>query len=345
MSFRILTLSVACVMLFNFCGRQGKSSEKSAAPQTTAEPVRVIFDTDLGNDIDDVLALQMLLNYHRRGEINLLGISISKANPLAIEYIDGFCNFNSVPDMALGYVYDGATPEEGNYLRPTLDATYAGEKVLHPKRSLADSIPVAYKMIRKILSGQPDSSVVMVVVGPETNLCRLIESEADEYSMLSGTDLMKQKVKLVSVMGGNYGNEPFPEWNIITDLKAAQVLFSQCPVPVIASGFEIGTALPYPNKSIEEDFPDKLKNPLCISYSKWGEMPYDRPTWDLTSVLVVAEPEKEYFRLSPKGKISIDEKGNSIFSPDEEGMHRFLILDDSNKEFITASLVKAVADR
>jgi len=247
--------------------------------------------------------------------------------------------------MALGYVYDGTTPEEGNYLRPTLNATYAGEKVLNPTRSLADSIPVAYRMIRKILSEQPDSSVVMVVVGPETNICRLIESEADEYSMLSGTDLMKQKVKLVSVMGGNYGNKPFPEWNIITDLKSAQVLFSQCPVPVIASGFEIGTALPYPNQSIEEDFPDKLKNPLCISYSEWGEMPYDRPTWDLTSVLVVAEPEKEYFRLSPQGEIRIDDKGYSIFSQDESGMHRFLILDDLNKKLITTSLVNAVTNR
>ena len=39
-------------------------------------------------------------------------------------------------------------------------------------------------------------------------------------------------------------------------------------------------------------------------------MPYDRPSWDLTSVLIVAEPEKEYFRLSPTGKISIDENGS-----------------------------------
>ncbi len=345
MTFRIVVLSVTSIVLFSFCGRQGRSPQKSVAIQTIAEPVRVIFDTDLGNDIDDVLALQMLLNYHRRGEINLLGISISKANPLAIKYIDGFCNYNSVPDMDLGYVYDGTTPEEGNYLRPTLDATYAGEKVLHPQRSLDDSLPAAYKMIRKLLSGQPDSSVVLVVVGPETNICRLIESEADEYSMLSGKELMKQKVKLVSVMGGNYSKEPFPEWNILTDIKSSQVLFSQCPVPVIASGFEIGIALPYPNKSIEEDFPDKLKNPLCISYSNWGKMPYDRPSWDLTSVLVVAEPEKGYFRLSPKGKINIDEKGNSVFSPDEDGLHRFLILDDSKKESITISFVNAVISR
>jgi inosine-uridine nucleoside N-ribohydrolase len=342
---RIITFSISCIVFFCCCGRQGKSPETAFSKEVTKEPVRVIFDTDLGNDIDDVLALQMLLNYHRKGVVDLLGISISKANPLTIEYIDGFCNYNAVPGMNLGYVYDGPTPEAGNYLRETLDAEYAGQRVLDPEQTIRDSIPVAWRMIRKILSGQPDSSVVLIVVGPETNIRRLIESEADEYSTLNGTELIRQKVRLISVMGGHYGKQPFPEWNIVTDIEASQVLFSRCPVPVIASGFEIGSALPYPNKSIEEDFPDRNKNPLCISYSKWGVMPYDRPTWDLTSVLVAAEPEKEYFRFSPMGKITIDEKGNSTFSPDEGGMHRFLILDDTKKEIIMTSLVKAVTDR
>ena len=34
-------------------------------PAEVPEPIPVIFDTDPGNDIDDVLALQMLLNYHK----------------------------------------------------------------------------------------------------------------------------------------------------------------------------------------------------------------------------------------------------------------------------------------
>ena len=55
-------------------------------PTETKIPVPVIFDTDVGNDIDDVLAMQMLFNYENAGTIDLLGITISKSNPYSIEY-------------------------------------------------------------------------------------------------------------------------------------------------------------------------------------------------------------------------------------------------------------------
>ena len=63
-------------------------------PTETKIPVPVIFDTDVGNDIDDVLAMQMLFNYEKAGTIDLLGITISKSNPYSIEYIDGYCHLN-----------------------------------------------------------------------------------------------------------------------------------------------------------------------------------------------------------------------------------------------------------
>lgn len=63
-------------------------------PTETKIPVPVIFDTDVGNDIDDVLAMQMLFNYEKAGTIDLLGITISKSNPYSIEYIDGYCRLN-----------------------------------------------------------------------------------------------------------------------------------------------------------------------------------------------------------------------------------------------------------
>ena len=49
------------------------------AQQTPAAPLRVIFDTDMGNDVDDPLALDMLYKAVDRGEIILLGILSSNA--------------------------------------------------------------------------------------------------------------------------------------------------------------------------------------------------------------------------------------------------------------------------
>jgi inosine-uridine nucleoside N-ribohydrolase len=337
---------IITIVIIAACINFAQKTQFTKKDKHVEQPVQVIFDTDLGNDIDDVLALQMLLNYHKQGKVNLLGISISKANPLAIEYIDGYCNFNNIPDIPLGYVYDGPTKEDGKYLRQTLDTIINGQKVMFPQRSLRDSIPEGYVLLRKLLSSQKDNSVVVIAVGPETNLERLINSEPDQFCELSGVDLVAKKVKLLSVMGGLYGDEfDFPEWNIIQDLPAAQTVFKKWPTEIIASGWEIGNKLLYPHQSILNDFTDDNINPLCISYKLYEKMPYDRQTWDLTSVLVAVKPEKEYFGMSPEGKIFINEKGKSIFTEEESGMHRYLIHNDENTEDVLKDLVKTVTGK
>ena len=311
-------------------------SDKSLKYQLK-QPVPVIFDTDVGNDIDDVLAMQMLFNYEKAGKIDLLGITISKSNPYSIEYIDGYCRLNERGDIPLGYAYNGATPEDGGYLRQTLDTIIEGNKILHPQRSIKDNLPEGYKLLRKLLASQPDNSVVFIAVGPETNLSRLLHSEADEYSPLDGKSLVAQKVKLLSVMGGLYGNEfDFPEWNLVQDISAAQTVFSEWPTPVIASGWELGNKLLYPHQSILNDFPDAYKHPLCVSYQIYDKMPYDRQTWDLTSVIQAIEPEKDYFELSTKGTITIDSAGHSLFNASDKGQHQYLMI--QGKENIQRTL-------
>jgi inosine-uridine nucleoside N-ribohydrolase len=291
------------------------------------EPIAVIIDTDVGNDIDDVQALQMLFNYEKEGIIELKGITISKANPYVIEYIDAYCRFNNKENIPLGYVYNGVNPDYGKYIRQTLDTVIAGNKIMLAARSVRDSLPKSYKLLRKLLSEQEDTSVVFIAVGPETNLERLLSSPADEYSDMNGVDLVRRKVRLLSVMGGLYGNEyDFPEWNIIQDLKAAQKVFAEWPTKIVASGWELGNKLLFPHQSILNDFPDSYKHPLCVSYKMYDKMPYDRPCWDLTSVLYAIEPEKNHFGLSEKGRIVIDSSGKSVFTPDPNGKHQYLTI-------------------
>ena len=307
------------------------------------EPVKVIFDTDLGNDIDDVLALQILLNYEKQGKIELLGITASKANPYSVEYIDAYCNFNNRPDIPIGYVYNGVNPEDGTYLLQTLDTIIDGQKILHPQRSLKDSLPEAYALLRKLLSSQKDSSVIFIAVGPETNLARLLNSQPDKYSELNGRELVAKKVKLLSVMAGLYGNEfDFPEWNIVQDLPAAQTVFEKWPTRIVASGWELGNKLLFPHQNILNDF-DK-KHPLSVSYKLYDKMPYDRQTWDLTSVLYAIEPDKNYFGLSRNGNIRIDSIGKSIFTSDKNGAHQYLKIENSNLKETLDALVRQVVE-
>ena len=71
------------------------------------QKINVIFDTDMGNDVDDALALDMLYKYLDQGRINLLGIATNKKSPYCVEYIDIMNTWYGYPDIPIGVVVDG----------------------------------------------------------------------------------------------------------------------------------------------------------------------------------------------------------------------------------------------
>jgi len=61
-------------------------------------PTGIIFDTDMGNDVDDALALAMLHAFQSRHEINLLAVTVTKDNRGAAPYVDVVNTFYGRPD-------------------------------------------------------------------------------------------------------------------------------------------------------------------------------------------------------------------------------------------------------
>lgn len=326
---RILIL--ALLLLGVSCGQR--------EPAPADEPLRVIFDTDLGNDIDDVLALQMLLNYEQEGKIELLGVTLCKANPATIAFADGYCRFNDRGDIPLGYAYHGVTPEDGTYLLPTLAASVDGKPLLQPTRTVDSQLPEGYKLLRKLLAGQPDASVVLIAVGPLTNIGNLLVSPPDEFSELPGRELVAAKVRRVVTMAGLFGNEfDFPEYNVVCDLEAAHRVFEGCPVALTTTGWEVGNLLLYPHESILSDFGDPEAHPLPVAYCHYMEMPYDRQTWDLTAVLEAVE-SGVWFDRSQKGTVRIAEDGRSSFETSDTGKQEYLIIPRERVEATLDALV------
>src|SRR5688572_27012687 len=76
-------------------------------------PKLVILDTDMGNDIDDALALAMLHTLMQQGECRLLGVAVSKDNPFAAQYVDVVNTFYGNGNLPVGVVQNGVTPEDG----------------------------------------------------------------------------------------------------------------------------------------------------------------------------------------------------------------------------------------
>ena len=299
-----------------------------AAQEPARQPVKMIFDTDMGNDVDDAMALAVIHALQSRGECELLAVTLTKDNPYAAAMIDVLNTFYGRGDIPIGTVRDGVTRDDGKYIRKVASAADGG-KLRYP-HDLTDGskAPEAVGLLRKVLAAQPDGSVVMVQVGFSTNLARLLDSKPDGASPLEGKALVKKKVRLLSIMAGAFSPDRVAkrakEYNVVTDAPAARKLFAEWPTPVVASGFEIGIAIQHPGRSMQEDYGYVKHHPLREAYHHYRGLSNDQPTWDLTSVLYAVRPERGYFALSRPGRITVAADGFTDFAADAAGPHRYL---------------------
>jgi purine nucleosidase len=217
------------------------------------------------------------------------------------------------PTIPVGLVHDGKTQEDGLYVKQVCEIHHRRPN----KAAVADALP----LLRKTLAAEPDGAVTLIQVGFSTNLARLMESAPDRYSTLTGMELIRKKVRLLTVMAGNFAASK-PEYNVMTDIPAAGKVFARWPTGVYFSGFEVGEAILYPASSIEHDFP--AGNPVAEAYRVYAKMPYDRPTWDLTTVLYDLRPDRGYFDVSAPGNVTVTANGATAFHANPQGKRYFL---------------------
>lgn len=323
---------IFCLVALGLCAARPLSAAEPASPAL------LIFDTDIGNDIDDALALAVIHALADRGECRLLAVTISKDYRPCEEFVGLVNDFYGRREIPIGRVVGGKTPEPSRYIDGVASAREVG-RFVYPRleKEYGDAVP----LLRETLAAQADGSVTMVVVGFSTNMARLLTTPSDKFSELNGVDLVAKKVKLLSIMAGNYaaaGREP--EYNVHVDLDAARTVYARWPTPIVASGFEVGQAIKYPATSIERDFNYVRRHPIKEAYALYLDMPYDRETWDLTSVLYAVRPDRGYFSLSEPGTITVDDAKLTQFTPSPEGRARYLKVDAAQVERVREALVQ-----
>jgi inosine-uridine nucleoside N-ribohydrolase len=310
------------------------AAQPGAAPRPAAPAPapRIIFDTDMGNDVDDALALAVLHAFESRGESRLVAVTVTKDEPHAAPYVDLVNTFYGRPDVPIGVARSGVTPgEDFQAAVARLRGPGGGPRYPHDLRD-GRRAPAATAVLRRALAAQPDSSVVLVQVGFSTNLARLLDTPGDAHSPLGGRALVARKVRVLQVMAGYFGapgRAPAPdfvEFNVEKDVAAARRLFDGWPTPVEVSGFEVGLAVLYPAESIERDYRYVTDHPVRDGYVRYrgARYPYDRPAWDLTSVLQAVRPDRGYFGRSAPGRVTVDARGRTAFRPEPGGPHRHL---------------------
>ncbi len=305
-------------------------------------PVPLIFDTDIGNDCDDVLAMGVIHALQSRGFCQLLAVTITKDHDQCAPFTDAVNTFYRRGDIPIGMCRSGITPQQSRFTGLVTERDGDMDRYPHDLRSGKDA-PDAVTLLRKVLASQADGSVVIAQVGFSTNLANLLKSPADEFSPLTGRELAAKKVRLVSAMAGAFApihGQPHLEYNVTEDIPSAKTLVMEWPTPIVFSGFEIGLAIPYPAVSIERDYQYVPHHPLKESYVLYEPPPHNRPTWDLTSVLHCVLPDRGYFGVSGNGTVSVDDKGQTTFTPSETGLHRYLTLTPEQQLRVTEALVQ-----
>jgi inosine-uridine nucleoside N-ribohydrolase len=315
------------------------SSTFAQAPMTK---IPLIFDTDIGNDCDDVLAMGMIHSLQSRGLCELLAVTITKDHDQCAPFVDAINTFYSRGEIPIGVCRSGITPQQSRFTLMVGSKDGEQDRYPHDLRSGKDA-PDAVSVLRKTLAAQADGSVVIIQVGFSTNLANLLKSPPDDISPMPGRELAAKKVRLVSAMAGAFApinGQPHLEYNVVEDIPSAKALAAEWPTPIVYSGFEIGLAVPYPATSIEQDYNYVAHHPLKESYVLYEPPPHNRPTWDLTSVLYAVQPDRGFFGLSAPGTVTVDDKGLTTFAPVESGLHRYLTLTTEQQIRVTEALVQ-----
>ncbi|MCK5206979.1 MAG: nucleoside hydrolase, partial [Cyclobacteriaceae bacterium] len=165
-----------------------------------ASPVKLIFDTDMDSDVDDVGALAMLHAMMNNGEVEILAVMVSSTCPGSAACIDAINTYYGRPDLPIGV-------KKGNGVNRDVGFVSKVANKFPQDIGSSANAPDAKVLYRQILAGLPDKNVKILTVGYLSNLEDLLKTSGDSYSSLNGRDLVDSKVTEYVCMGGKYPSD------------------------------------------------------------------------------------------------------------------------------------------
>ena len=186
---------------------------------------KVIFDTDIADDIDDAYALGLLLqipNVKLLGVTTPFGDTVGRAK-VAAKFLSAFGR-SDVP------VFSGRSSSVPHREQFAWATNYSGKSL---------KTEPAIEFMKREIDRAPNQ-ITIIAVGPLTNIGDLITKYPE----------VKSKIQRVVIMGGSfyvgYNNQPpiNAEWNIRCDPSAARALFHS-GISVVCAGLEVTTMMQF----------------------------------------------------------------------------------------------------
>lgn len=299
----------------------------AAFPQT-----KVILDTDMDSDVDDVAALAMLHHLVARNELQLLGVVVTSDDPFAPLCADAINNYYDNGAIPIGFLKKQATMAGNSKYARQISETFP-----HRLRSYKDARESA-ELYRELLGKSADNSVVIVTIGHLSSLQQLLQSTGDKYSPLTGKELAAKKVNRWLCMGGM-----FPEGKEANfyrpDMQSTVFCLKEWSGPVIFSGWEIGKEIITGTDTLKTLLPPG--SPVYRAFELYNQFA-GRPSWDQSAILMLTSYFQKYFNTVDNGFCLIEGDGSNRWIPGVRSKQSYITLKAGADPKEIASLINGM---
>lgn len=269
----------------------------------------IILDTDIGSDVDDAMALALILG---RPDLDLLGVTTVYGDTLLrarlAQRYAGLAKHRITVSPGISEPLSGR------------DVWWAGhEGSLHEnlERERVSAEPGVSFLTRTV--AERPGEVDVVAIGPLTNIAAALDADPT----------FEHNVRALWIMGGHFSPGE-PEHNFRSDAAAADRVFRSA-IPTVVSGLELTRTI-----QVDQEQIGRLADagPLGAALSRdidqwwrYWDTPWNVPH-DPITVLTLVQPE--LFELSPPGRIRVstergDNEGASTFTADADGTARLVV--------------------
>jgi len=257
-----------------------------------AENQKVIFDCDLGDDIDDAFALALVLS---SPELDVLGVVMDYGNTPKRAQIACRMLYETGRDdipVVVGR-------ESKKHYSTQFNWGEGFTKFKPISKSGAD-------FIIENLKKYPNK-VILITVGPVPNMADILKKEPSALKLAKHIYSMYGSF----YMGYNTGPVPDAEWNVRADEEAAKA-FSNCGAKITYAGLDVTTFVKWDEEKRRQLLmrQSPLTDAVCGLYTLWG---HETPTlYDCVAVGMVLWPElfttrKAFVKVIDGGYTVIDE--------------------------------------
>ncbi len=267
---------------------------------------KILFDTDIGSDIDDAVALAWLL---ANDQCELAGITTVSGQPeIRGKLASVLCE---VAEIDIPIIPGNEAPLLVEPRQPIAQQAESLERWKH-----LDALPStdAVDFMAETIADNP-GEITLLAVGPMTNVAKLFKRHPASAAQI------KQLVLMCGRFGPAQIEQRAAEWNVYCDPHAAQVVLNTAVPNLRAHGLDVTTKVQMDASEVRDRFSAPLLQPVLDMAEEWFSR---RPLITFHDPLAAVAVFEESLCSYQHGRASVtlengDMQGSTSWEPDDGG--------------------------